>query len=240
MEETSNSSNKKQKTVADAMASLEAILNERAKAIEERERTLDHRETLLKAINPAMGGPEDIVPINVGGTTKIGVLRRVLTFYEDSMLASRFSGRWDDSLEKDKDGNFFVDQDPELFLKLIAFLRLQYNATTEEEKAAVVPPSPTCRLSAMLNYYGLMQHVYPIRVDVVRQASSARPVTTTYNCNSTEITITCQGHCIVMISCHRPISGFVLESDTIPSGLQVGWTLVPSASVGKIVVVSES
>ena len=27
-----------------------------------------------------------------------------------SMLASRFSGRWDDGLEKDKHGNFFIDK----------------------------------------------------------------------------------------------------------------------------------
>jgi hypothetical protein len=26
------------------------------------------------------------------------------------MLAAKFSGRWDDSLEKDADGNFFIDQ----------------------------------------------------------------------------------------------------------------------------------
>jgi hypothetical protein len=34
---------------------------------------------------------------------------------EGSMLAAKFSGRWDDSLEKDAHGNFFIDEPVELF-----------------------------------------------------------------------------------------------------------------------------
>jgi hypothetical protein len=64
----------------------------------------------------------DVLHLNVGGTV-IAVLRRTLTSVDGSMLASRFSGRWDDSLEKDKDGNFFIDQPIELFLPMINFLR---------------------------------------------------------------------------------------------------------------------
>ena len=41
------------------------------------------------------------------------------------MLSSRFSGRWDDSLEKDADGNFFIDQPIELFLPMVNYLRAQ-------------------------------------------------------------------------------------------------------------------
>jgi hypothetical protein len=41
---------------------------------------------------------------------RIDVLCRTLTSVEGSMLAAKFSGRWDDSLEKDADGNFFIDQ----------------------------------------------------------------------------------------------------------------------------------
>lgn len=33
-----------------------------------------------------------------------------------SMLTVRFSGQWDDSLEKDKDGEFFIERDPDLFV----------------------------------------------------------------------------------------------------------------------------
>ena len=34
-----------------------------------------------------------------------------------------FGGRWDDSLPKAKDGSFFIDRKPELFLPLLDFLR---------------------------------------------------------------------------------------------------------------------
>ena len=37
------------------------------------------------------------------------------------MLAAKFSGRWDDSFEKDRDGNIFVDQNPENFLRPTTF-----------------------------------------------------------------------------------------------------------------------
>jgi hypothetical protein len=56
-----------------------------------------------------LGEPGDVLRFNVGGA-RIDVLRRTLTSVEGSMLAAKFSGRWDDSLEKDADGNFFIDQ----------------------------------------------------------------------------------------------------------------------------------
>ena len=54
-------------------------------------------------------GCSEVLHLNVGGDLT-AVLRRTLTSVEGSMLASRFSGRWDDSLERDRDGNFFIDQ----------------------------------------------------------------------------------------------------------------------------------
>ena len=53
--------------------------------------------------------PCDVLHLNIGGNLT-AVLRRTLTSVEGSMLASRFSGRWDESLEKDRNGNFFIDQ----------------------------------------------------------------------------------------------------------------------------------
>ena len=54
-------------------------------------------------------GCSEVLHLNVGGDLT-AVLRRTLTSVEGSMLASRFSGRWDNSLERDRDGNFFIDQ----------------------------------------------------------------------------------------------------------------------------------
>ena len=79
------------------------------------------------------------------------VLRRTLTQFEDSVLAAQFSGRWDDSMEKDRDGNMFVDQDPENFMLLINYLRLRMN-----NQARHVPqrhlPKPTYSFCYMLEY----------------------------------------------------------------------------------------
>ena len=63
---------------------------------------------------------------NVGGTLT-AVLRRTFTSVEGSLLASRFSGRWDDSIEKDRHGNFFIDQPIELFLPMIKYQMEYYS-----------------------------------------------------------------------------------------------------------------
>lgn len=52
--------------------------------------------------------PADVLTLNFGGT-KIQVLRKTLTQYDKSMFAAHFSGRWDDSIEKDAEGSFFID-----------------------------------------------------------------------------------------------------------------------------------
>lgn len=77
--------------------------------------------------------PCDVLHLNVGGHVT-AVLRRTLTSVEGSMLASRFSGRWDDSIEKDRDGNFFIDQPYELFEPMINYLRAKACET------ALAPP----------------------------------------------------------------------------------------------------
>ena len=105
----------------------------------------------------------DVIHLNVGGCTKVAVLRRTLTSF-DSMLATRFSGRWDDSIEKDRDGNFFIDQPPELFVPLLNYLRAKMVETPR------APPvvSPLFHVAEeekgffrIVEYYGLTSTVYP-------------------------------------------------------------------------------
>lgn len=54
--------------------------------------------------------PSEVLSLNIGGT-KVKVSRKTLTCVPGSMLASKFSGRWDDSIERDDDGNFIIDHD---------------------------------------------------------------------------------------------------------------------------------
>ena len=110
--------------------------------------------------------PTDVLHLNVGGT-KTTVLRRTLTSIPGSMLASKFSGRWDDSIEKDKDGDFFIERDYELFRHVLTFLR---NKANGEEKYPVRSPDlgyATSRygytdLVRMLDYYELTDEIFPV------------------------------------------------------------------------------
>ena len=53
----------------------------------------------------------DIIHLNVGGH-KLTTKRSTLCQVEGSLLASMFSGRWEDSLERDQDGAIFFDFNP--------------------------------------------------------------------------------------------------------------------------------
>jgi hypothetical protein len=74
------------------------------------------------------------------GSTKISVLRSTLTCLEGSMLATRFSGRWDDSLEKDRGFNFFIDQPAELFVPMIQFLQCKVKETLQPAGFPLLSP----------------------------------------------------------------------------------------------------
>ena len=128
--------------------------------MKERETDFDRRVKTFESAHPSIGGDNDVIQLNVGGRTNIAVLRSTLTQFEDSMLAAKFSGRWDDSMEKDRDGNIFIDQDPDSFMILITYLRLRMNNQLKE-----IPytrrPEPTYQFCTMLEYYNLMPAVYP-------------------------------------------------------------------------------
>lgn len=144
---------------------LPKLLREREKALDERERQLEHVRVLLEEKHPCSGEPSDVLTLNVGGTI-ISVLRRTLTQVEGSMLASRFSGRWDKSLEKDKDDRFFIDQDPDLFTVLLSHLRDRANQTQGgaalRPKFALEDWHRKIAFDRMLDYYGLTLGVYPV------------------------------------------------------------------------------
>ena len=81
--------------VGKALASLTAALEIREEQLNQREEELNSKEERLQSeIIDVYGntGPSDVLHLNVGGTA-IAVLRRTLTSVENSMLASKFSGR---------------------------------------------------------------------------------------------------------------------------------------------------
>lgn len=156
-----------QETLSSVCAALK--IQEEEFAIEKRK--LSEEKKAFKKEKRAVYGntePSDVIPLNIGGNKTITVLRRTLTSIPGSMLASRFSGIWDDSLEKDRDGNFFIDQRFELFEPLINYLRDRANGTV------LYPlPSPTFENAKdkidfyrMLEYYSLTHGVYPTSLKI--------------------------------------------------------------------------
>ena len=55
-------------------------------------------------------GQDDVIELNVGGEI-MATTRSTLCQVEGSLLASMFSGRWEDKLCKDKQRNYFLDLD---------------------------------------------------------------------------------------------------------------------------------
>eukprot|EP00574_Skeletonema_japonicum_P013878 CAMPEP_0201716398 /NCGR_PEP_ID=MMETSP0593-20130828/2375_1 /ASSEMBLY_ACC=CAM_ASM_000672 /TAXON_ID=267983 /ORGANISM="Skeletonema japonicum, Strain CCMP2506" /LENGTH=336 /DNA_ID=CAMNT_0048206189 /DNA_START=1051 /DNA_END=2061 /DNA_ORIENTATION=+ len=146
-------------SITDAVTHLHNLLQTKERKLIEREADFARRVKLFESTNPSMGNDNDVIQLNVGGRTNIAVLRSLLTQFEGSMLAAKFSGRWDDSMEKDRDGNIFVDQDPDNFMILIDYLRMRMN---NQLKHVLVNhrPNPTYKLCTMLEYYNLMPGVY--------------------------------------------------------------------------------
>ena len=107
--------------------------------------------------------PNDLLRLNIGGTHTVTVQRRTLTCVPGSMLASKFSGRWDDSIPKDLDGAFFIDDDYADFGLILRFLR--HKAKLGDE-VPVVPPVPPKgddeHFEKLVEYYGLSHSMYPV------------------------------------------------------------------------------
>ena len=150
-----------------ALKHLPKLVRQREEGLLKREKELKRLQASLEAEHSNMGEPSDVLQLNVGGSC-ISVLRRTLTQVEGSMLASRFSGRWDESLEKDGEARFFIDQPIDLFLLMINYLRALASATL-----VAGPPSPPnftkdrkCEKDffRMVEYYGMAPGLYPMGI----------------------------------------------------------------------------
>ena len=166
--------------------------------------------------------PCDVLHLNVGGHVT-AVLRRTLTSVEGSMLASRFSGRWDDSIEKDRDGNFFIDQPYELFEPMINYLRAKACET------ALAPPVTSPEFHSeekrrdfvrMVEYFGMTSGIYPTVMEMCRgEPESAQicghPHMSVMSRDWATFTLETRGH-------KRPITSFSVVLGEVERA-QIGW-----------------
>ena len=165
------SSENPSESIENVLASLSILLRKRQEELVEREAELSKAQEKFEVERTGCYGdtaPSDVLHLNVGGT-KLAVLRRTLTSVEGSMLASRFSGRWDDSIEKDENGHYFIDQDPELFEAMIHYLRHRSNET--DQYPVKSPLFDTNRRNVdfyrMVEYYGMTLGTFPSELKVV-------------------------------------------------------------------------
>ncbi|KAL3918826.1 MAG: hypothetical protein SGARI_007356, partial [Bacillariaceae sp.] len=141
---------------------LPELMKKKEQDLEQREAEIKKTEARLEEKYPNHGKESDVMNLNVGGAC-ICVLRRTLTQIEGSLLASMFSGRWDDNLEKDTEGKIFIDQDIELFKPLVNYLRALSNQTqlTQLPKPPKFDNELTRRnFETMLEYYGVTFGVF--------------------------------------------------------------------------------
>ncbi|CAB4034760.1 Chaperone dnaK2 [Paramuricea clavata] len=104
---------------------------------------------------------DDIIDLNVGGQ-KLTTTRSTLCQVEGSLLASMFSGRWEDGLKRDKDGAIFFDFDPQYFVIILGYLRARKIATPENPvPVPKVPEEQAKHFNDLVQYLGLNEEIVP-------------------------------------------------------------------------------
>jgi len=81
---------------------------EQLEQLKEERRKWDEEKAIMDKL---VASASPILNLNVGGE-KISTSRATLTLAEGSLLATMFSGKWEDKLMKDANGCIFLDYDP--------------------------------------------------------------------------------------------------------------------------------
>ena len=156
---------------------ITAHLRQRERQLNEREQELDQREKTLKQENPMLGTCSDVLRLSILGT-KMDVLRRTLTSVEGSLLAAQFSGRWDESLPKDVDGCFLINQPMELWKPMMDFLldkECETPLTAKASSPVFADDLVRKRFYRMVEYYQMTLGIYPFSVCKVNSPSGTGP-----------------------------------------------------------------
>jgi len=105
---------------------------------------------------------DDIIVINAGGKI-ISVLRSTLCkVAPDTMFSYMFSGRWEESLKRDENGNVFIDENSQLIEIIIDFLRMKKRENPSNPiQPPKIPEAQKENFATLLDYYGLTDFFYP-------------------------------------------------------------------------------
>ena len=133
----------------------------------------------------------DIIEINAGGIIITALRSTLCLVATDTMFSYMFSGRWDKSLARDKDGRIFLDHDPELITIILNYLRTKkIEDQSKPVRSPKIPDDKRDEFETILQYFGLTEFFYPPsiflpldinNIDVVQSGASNVTVTKTEN-----------------------------------------------------------
>jgi len=98
---------------------------------------------------------DDVISLNVGGKL-MDCKRSTLCQVEGSLLASMFSGLWEEQLERDKQGRFFLEFNPNCFCKVLDWLRSKrIESPDRPAPLPVIAKDLTAEYHSLVSYLGL-------------------------------------------------------------------------------------
>ena len=138
----------------------DAVEDERAKV----EAEMDSVNLEMKHKEAVAATGDRIIYLNVGGQ-KFTTKRSTLCQIKGSLFATMFSGRWEDSVERDEDGAVFFDFNPKYFVCILDYLRAK-----KIENPANSPPLPKVpedhaeNFRGFVDYLGLSDEIVPSEI----------------------------------------------------------------------------
>jgi len=110
--------------VQQSYKSLVSAFNESLKKLNQQREALQQERMQFKKEKLQMckvAVREDVISLNVGGKF-MDCKQSTLCQVEGSLLASMFSGWWEEQLDRDKQGLFFMEFNPNCFCKVLDLL----------------------------------------------------------------------------------------------------------------------
>ena len=156
---------------------------------------------------------DDIIPLNVGGK-KFTTTRSTLCQVEGSLLATMFSGRWEDGVKRDKGGAVFFDFNPKHFGYILEYLRTKKIATPEDPaELPKVPRDEAKNFNTLVEYLQLSDEIaVPVEIVPAETVPSEK-----FNLHAPKITLQEDGK-VAVNGPHRSVH-YVLGENTYERGI---------------------
>ena len=137
--------------------SFNSALQDEVQRIEAKRQEVESQEKALNEERQRMMQilvkDDDVISLNIGGKN-MAASRSTLCQVEGSLIASMFSGRWEDRLKKDKQGNVFLDFNPDCFKLILNYLRAKKIETPRSQAKKPKPPE-----EERSNYWNLVEYL---------------------------------------------------------------------------------